>query len=296
MSINAFNNSQFLNNPNEIIKQTQNSYGITDTLTNEKVCFAFFLDKFSSELGKKDSRIEKLTSLEWYAGSLSRQFLVSSLQKFLGSTISAKLDSATLQALEQFIQLQGQDIAYDVDLARKDDLRLVMNIKTGNKIFLALPAMHISESKADQLADKTINQLKKMAPGQSTLFLTGNLYHETQMLVTFTQEKEWKIRCYDSAITEKIRITLFKTNETILFNKNAWKTIYQSKLSESALHFVYYVILGENAKADHADISHSTVMQRKNTCHTKGLLAVLKDFVFSAYSEHSNLPALQWKT
>jgi hypothetical protein len=261
----------------------------------EKVIFAFFLDKGQGALGKKEFDFQDLSSYEWYSGSLSREILVQAIHDFLREEISQQLDSTTREALFQFVELAGREVGYEVDLLRQEDIRLVLLMKTGMPFFIQFPQKEFDEEKWKEVTHKTITELKSLQPGQKALFLSGDLLHEMPILVNYTLQKEWEIELYDSGVPREARVLALKSSAEAIFNEENWHEIYQKKFKEDATHHLRSAFHKFGSIIEQNQSHRMLATQAKNTCHTQGLMAVIKNLILQSHPDHSNQFIVEWK-
>jgi hypothetical protein len=245
--------------------------GINDQVVLRKVAFGFF--------GNNEPAYN-FKNVEWCAGSLSAKCIKKLLVEFIHSSEAQQLlQNETLEQLKKYSALleANRSQAALVDDIRSSNLQLSLLAATGYELFSQNADCNIDPREIEELTTLTLKQIEDLKISEKILFLSGNLLHETQLSIERKEESLYEICHYDS----NTGISVYEADKTALTEEFFRKVC--------ARKFMHHVLTAQDIIEDEArdpkfiKITPSKLdaaqpsRQTSNTCHARGLLAVLKD-------------------
>lgn len=272
-------------------------FNFTDTLAMHKIIYALFLDSYKSQSGEEEA-LQKFTSYEYFAGSLTFNRVGGELDAFLKSTSSSNLHFETRKQLEEVVILlkESQELSDHIDFIRSSSLWLIFQAATGMGASITDKDLAIDPQSLQHLVDLARKKVGSLQEGQKAIFLMGTIIHETVLLVERKDHERFELRYYDSAegIDDSYLIDC-----NLLLDERFWGNLYASKFSNNSVPTRVKIknefnVL-EIVEPDKRDRLAILKKQRKNTCHFRCLFTFLKDQIIrkspldleSAYLEYN---------
>lgn len=237
---------------------------------------------------------------EWCAGSLSAKSLKNNLQEFIDSpTAVQNLKKESISEIRKVIKLLEDNRwqAAMVDDIRSSDIALILIVVTGRDFFRNLINHQNDECKVKELISESCNRIDGLKNGDRILFLTGTLAHETQMTIEKKNDNLYEVCCYDSGSMFDGVISVYHVNDKSFLSEVLFEEIYTEKFSTGTLFQLNRLLSDKRIEKSDTRITKSIQpsVQKFNTCHTRSLLALLKDGMVRKSGLHESQARVEWQ-
>lgn len=269
-----------------VLDNAMRAFDVNEQDVFNKIVYGYFVDAYVSNHLEEHETTTKL-GYGWFAGSITARVFVAELEQFLASGHSKRLRKETQNAIRAFITAvnSGQWQGEAIDALRAQTLSLGLIAATGNSALRSLVPESLDSAPIDELAQKAYHHLTAMREGEKELHLIGSLLHDTRLLFEKLADGKWRVREYDSG-----GLFFGNVHEWSIDNKDVISFLYGKYKAKFGIRADFAFKRIEQPSASLATMPSQT----DNTCHFRGLLLALKDFVVRGVEMPLDEALLEW--